>query len=309
MLVLKTREDWDAVKPKRRKMKDLKGPTYLHWNGTGMGWGKVGEEDRLAWVKSRLRIGQAYHMKTRGYTDIAYSFAVDPWGMAAWELRGLDVQPGATKGHNTKSHAIYVMTGLGDGPVTPECLTMIDLLVDEIATAARAENLLKGHRDVGRTNCPGDYLHGLLALFNEDAFEAKEPVFQSLEQKGMGEPVAMFVLGDGYGIVDARGQVITKGASQLGDLRTAGLDQPIVDAEGTPSGKGYILVAADGGVFTFGDAVYHGSLRQALDGRMPVSPIVSVEVEEGGYYMVAADGGIFTFGNLPWLGAFVDEVN
>jgi hypothetical protein len=27
----------------------------------------------------------------------------------------------------------------------------------------------------------------------------------------------------------------------------------------TPSGKGYWLVASDGGVFTFGDATFHGS--------------------------------------------------
>jgi hypothetical protein len=28
----------------------------------------------------------------------------------------------------------------------------------------------------------------------------------------------------------------------------------------TPDGAGYWLVAADGGVFTFGDATYHGSM-------------------------------------------------
>ncbi|MDG2111257.1 MAG: hypothetical protein P8N02_01435, partial [Actinomycetota bacterium] len=38
------------------------------------------------------------------------------------------------------------------------------------------------------------------------------------------------------------------------------LAQPIVSISATPSGKGYWLVARDGGVFNFGDATYQGSL-------------------------------------------------
>ena len=37
------------------------------------------------------------------------------------------------------------------------------------------------------------------------------------------------------------------------------LTQPIVAAAVTPSGSGYWLVAADGGVFAFGDAGFFGS--------------------------------------------------
>ena len=33
---------------------------------------------------------------------------------------------------------------------------------------------------------------------------------------------------------------------------------PVVGLAPTPSGKGYWMTAADGGVFAFGDAVYHG---------------------------------------------------
>jgi hypothetical protein len=38
------------------------------------------------------------------------------------------------------------------------------------------------------------------------------------------------------------------------------LNKPIVGMEATPSGNGYWLVAADGGIFTHGDAAYAGSL-------------------------------------------------
>ena len=37
------------------------------------------------------------------------------------------------------------------------------------------------------------------------------------------------------------------------------LHAPVVSAVATPSGEGYWLVAADGGVFCFGDAVFRGS--------------------------------------------------
>ncbi|MGH8921093.1 MAG: hypothetical protein ACRD0H_22630, partial [Actinomycetes bacterium] len=37
------------------------------------------------------------------------------------------------------------------------------------------------------------------------------------------------------------------------------LAQPIVGMASTPDGRGYWLVAADGGVFSFGDATYKGS--------------------------------------------------
>lgn len=37
------------------------------------------------------------------------------------------------------------------------------------------------------------------------------------------------------------------------------LNQPVVDMASTPTGGGYWLVAADGGIFNFGDAAFHGS--------------------------------------------------
>ena len=37
------------------------------------------------------------------------------------------------------------------------------------------------------------------------------------------------------------------------------LNQPIVGMAATPTGNGYWLVGADGGIFTFGDATFYGS--------------------------------------------------
>jgi len=46
------------------------------------------------------------------------------------------------------------------------------------------------------------------------------------------------------------------------------VNAPIVGMAATPTGKGYWLVAADGGVFAFGDATYLGNVEYVLpDGR------------------------------------------
>ena len=70
----------------------------------------------------------------------------------------------------------------------------------------------------------------------------------------------------------------------------------------TPNHGGYWLVAADGGIFAFGDAGFYGSipgigLAPAGSGVAPSlnAPIVGMvpSVDGGGYFMVAADGGVF----------------
>ncbi len=69
----------------------------------------------------------------------------------------------------------------------------------------------------------------------------------------------------------------------------------------TPDGGGYWLVATDGGIFTFGDAVYYGSM-----GAKPLNqPVVGMAAtaDGGGYWLVAADGGIFTFGDARFFGS------
>jgi hypothetical protein len=69
----------------------------------------------------------------------------------------------------------------------------------------------------------------------------------------------------------------------------------------TPDGGGYWLVASDGGIFTFGDAPFLGS----MGGKPLNQPIVGMAStsEGGGYWLVASDGGIFTFGDAPFSGS------
>ena len=62
---------------------------------------------------------------------------------------------------------------------------------------------------------------------------------------------------------------------------------------------GYWLSAADGGVFAFGSAMFHGSAV----GLHPVAPVVGMAASPtGGYWLVASDGGVFSFG-APFFGS------
>jgi len=69
----------------------------------------------------------------------------------------------------------------------------------------------------------------------------------------------------------------------------------------TPSGRGYWLVAADGGIFSFGDAAFYGSTGNIRLNQ----PIVGMAAAPGGkgYWLVAADGGIFSFGDAAFYGS------
>ncbi len=80
-------------------------------------------------------------------------------------------------------------------------------------------------------------------------------------------------------------------------------DEPIVGIATAPTrgGLGYWLVAADGGIFSFGDADFYGSM-----GGQPLNkPIVGIAAtpDGGGYWLVASDGGIFSFGDANFYGS------
>jgi hypothetical protein len=68
----------------------------------------------------------------------------------------------------------------------------------------------------------------------------------------------------------------------------------------SPDGGGYWLVGSDGGVFSFGDARFHGS-ASTLHLRAPIVSITT-DCQTGGYWLAAADGGVFAF-DAPFKGS------
>jgi hypothetical protein len=91
------------------------------------------------------------------------------------------------------------------------------------------------------------------------------------------------------------------------------LQRPVVGITPTSDKGGYWLVASDGGIFTFGDAGFFGSLpgmgfapaQSAGSGKKLNAPIVGMvpSSDGGGYFMVGADGGVFAFGDAKFEGS------
>ena len=97
-----------------------------------------------------------------------------------------------------------------------------------------------------------------------------------------------------------RGDLRLRDAPFYGSMGGLPLNRPVVDMAPTADGRGYWLVASDGGIFAFGDAAFHGST-----GSLPLNqPVVGVSTDTatGGYWLVASDGGIFAF-DAPFFGS------
>ena len=69
----------------------------------------------------------------------------------------------------------------------------------------------------------------------------------------------------------------------------------------TPDGKGYWLVASDGGIFSYGDAQFYGSTGNLVLNKPVVA--MAATAAGNGYWLAAADGGIFSFGTTTFFGS------
>jgi N-acetylmuramoyl-L-alanine amidase len=99
----------------------------------------------------------------------------------------------------------------------------------------------------------------------------------------------------------AGNSVLAFGSASLGVNTVSSPNAPIVGMAATPSGNGYWMVASDGGVFSYGDATFHGSTGNLVLN----SPIVGMAAVPGGggYWLVASDGGVFSFGTARFYGS------
>ena len=126
-----------------------------------------------------LRSIYAYHVKSRGWSDIGYNFLVDRFGRI-WEGRygGIDkaVVGAHTLGYNDYA---FAMSAIGNFDVVQPPEVMLQaygalfawkLGLHGVNPASMSQQVgrtkfaaINGHRDAGSTACPGRYLYAKLA--------------------------------------------------------------------------------------------------------------------------------------------------
>jgi len=145
-----TRAEWGARPPKSRQTISRSEGMFTHYTAGPRA------ATRAAGV-AQVKGIQRFHMETRGWADIGYSFLVDDEGNI-YEGRGWGVAGGHTEGWNSRSHAVCAILNDNQKPTT-QMLAALRLVHDD-HDRRYGNGFHRSHRDVNSTSCPGDILHG-----------------------------------------------------------------------------------------------------------------------------------------------------
>ncbi|GAA3552781.1 hypothetical protein GCM10022263_44350 [Nocardioides daeguensis] len=141
-------------------------------------------------VPAILRGIWKYHVKTRGWSDIGYNFLVDRFGRI-WEGRagGVDkpVVGAHTLGYNDYSFAMSAIGNYETAQPTQEMLNAYGALfawklsLSGVDAASMSQQVgksrfaaINGHRDAGKTACPGKYLYAQIPAIRSLAAQIQQ---------------------------------------------------------------------------------------------------------------------------------------
>jgi len=105
-----------------------------------------------------------------------------------------------------------------------------------------------------------------------------------------------------FGDTQFYGSIPALGIHPAGSGLPKSLNAAIVGMVPSHDQAGYFMVAADGGVFSFGDAKFAGSCP-GIGGCAGAAVAVMPDASGNGYWLVTATGHIYTFGDAPYFGA------
>ena len=187
-----------------------------------------------AQVPGIMRSIYAYHVKSRGWSDIGYNFLVDRFGRI-WEGRygGVDknVVGAHTLGYNDYS---FAMSAIGNFDVVEPPAAVIQaygalfawkLALNGVNPASTAQQVgkstfqaINGHRDAGKTACPGRYLYAQIPAIRALAASAAPAVAPPPPPLEIGDPAPQSnLVGAGYPDLvvrrasDGRGMILPTG--------------------------------------------------------------------------------------------------
>ena len=103
------------------------------------------------------------------------------------------------------------------------------------------------------------------------------------------------------GKIVVAGQVVTATDGEVAVARYLGT----ADAPTPAAPLGYRMVAADGGIFTFGERSFRGSTGDMTLNKPIVGGATNPATVDG-YWIVASDGGVFSFGDVGFYGSLAN---
>lgn len=105
-----------------------------------------------------------------------------------------------------------------------------------------------------------------------------------------------------FGDAGFYGSIPGLGLAPAGTVGGKHLNAPIVGIVPSSDGRGYFIVASDGGVFAFGDAAFEHSCP-GIGGCGGATVAVAPDASGRGYWLITATGNIYAFGDAAYLGA------
>jgi hypothetical protein len=150
----------------------------------------------------------------------------------------------------------------------------------------------------------GIFSYGSAAFFGSTgSFHLQRPVVGISPMSDRRGYLMVATDGGMFAFGDARfeGSLPGLGIRPAGSGGPHALDAPVDAMVPSGDGRGYLLVAADGGVFAFGDASFHGSCPQ-IGGCAGRVVAVVPDAGERGYWIVTSTGQVHPFGNAAALG-------
>ena len=304
---LRSRADWGADESIRRGS-----PTYASRVEAVVVHHTAGGNDYAPGdVPARIRADYAYHVKSRGWSDLGYNLVVDKYG-GIWEGRagGLDraVIGSHAQGFNTGTLGVSLLGDMTRATPTPEAVQAMSRVAafagahwrfdpaGSVVLTSRGSpryssgtrvtlGRVHGHKDTGQTACPGS-LYDRLGDVRAGAVRllGPAPVWTRVDVTGVPvrAPQPMVVLGSlsrsapwTAALRDEAGTVIarTAGEGTTARLEWNGLRPP----PGTEEGSAPAVLPAGPGRYTWAvlvDDGYHAPDRRegVVDVGLPLVP-------------------------------------
>ncbi|MFI0357924.1 peptidoglycan recognition family protein [Actinomadura sp. 9N407] len=134
---------------------DPRNGLVIHYDGANQGLAGKAHSACVSYWKATRR----FHVGTRGWADIGYSFGVCPHSYVM-EGRGLNRQQAAQPGGNSTWYSCTLMSGPGETPTSAQIQGVRELRAWLMGKGVAGA--VKGHRDFISTSCPGDRLYKLV---------------------------------------------------------------------------------------------------------------------------------------------------